>query len=265
MDRGFRSIREIEEMFDIPGMGLTPIAEAAEGKLLTDYILEKPLSSYAESIRAIRAAIHFSNVDEPPKVIMVTSALPGEGKTFFSASLARILAMSGAKVVLLEADMRRPMMADMLRLDKNKPDLAMVLAHTAKFEDAIQRDASGADVIIARSNTPHPQDLLGSRQMHLLVEIMRVKYDMVIIDTPPVMALSDATIVAANAADATIFTVRWASTPREVVGECLARLKTLNVKLAGVVLTQVDLSKQKDYGHGDFGAYYGLYKQYFND
>lgn len=265
MDRGFRSVRDIEIMFDVPGIGLTPVAEAGEGMLLPDYVLQKPLSTYAEAVRSIRAAIHFSNVDSPPKVIMVTSALPGEGKSFFSASLARIMAMSGSKVILIEADMRRPVMADMLKLDKNKPDLAMVLGHVAKLEDAVQRDDSGADVIISRDNIPHPQDMLGSRQMHLLVEVLRLKYDMVIIDTPPVMALSDATIVAANAADATLFTVRWASTPRDVVGECIARLKSLNIKIAGVILTQVDLNKQKDYGHGDFGSYYGLYKKYFND
>jgi len=265
MDRGFRSVREIEAMFDVTGIGLTPLAESSPGMLLPDYVMQKPLSTYAEAVRSIRAAIHFADVDSPPKVIMVTSALPGEGKSFFSASLARILAMSGSRVVLIEADMRRPVMADMLKLDKKKPDLAMVLAHTAKLEEAVQRDKSGADVIISRDNNPHPQDLLGSRQMHLLVEILRLKYDMVIIDTPPVMALSDATIVAANAADATIFTVRWASTPREVVGECLSKLKSLNVKLAGVVLTQVDLDKQKDYGHGDVGSYYGLYKQYFKN
>ncbi|MDD5585352.1 MAG: polysaccharide biosynthesis tyrosine autokinase [Alphaproteobacteria bacterium] len=265
MDRGFRSTREIEELYGVTGIGLTPLAEVTEGVLLHDYILEKPLSSYAESVRAIRTAIHFSNVDTPPKVIMITSALPGEGKTFFSASLARVMAMSGTKVVLIEADMRRPVMADMLKLDKKKPDLAMVLAHDATYDQAIQKDKSGADVIIARDNTPHPQDLLGSKQMQLLIEIMRLKYDMVIIDTPPLMALSDATVIAAKVADTTIFTVRWATTPREVVGECLNKLKGFNVNLAGVVLTQVDLTKQKHYGHGDFGAYYGRYKHYYKD
>src|SRR6185369_13120516 len=100
-------------------------------------------------------------------------------------SLARVLAKSGNKVLLIDGDMRRPRMHSLLNLDKTKPDLALVLAGEATLQQAIQKDASGADVIISRTKTPNPQDLISSKQMEKLVMNARELYDVVIIDTPP--------------------------------------------------------------------------------
>jgi polysaccharide biosynthesis transport protein len=262
LDRGIRALSFIEKNYGVPALGLVPIAETAEGQLPTDYILEKPLSAYAEALRSIRTAIHFSNVDHPPKVMVVTSSLPNEGKTVFCASFARMLAKSGNRVLLIDADMRRPRLHSLLSLDKTRPDLAMVLAGDAPLSEAIQKDVSGADVIIARTKTPNPQDLLSSRQMEKLLAGVRQDYDMVIIDTPPIMAVSDSAL-ASKLADCTVYVVRWASTPREVVAESLKQFANYNIKLTGIVLTQVDLMQQKQYGYGDYGYYYGHYKNYY--
>jgi succinoglycan biosynthesis transport protein ExoP len=262
LDRGIRALSFIEKNYGVPALGLVPLAETAEGQLPTDYILEKPLSAYAEALRSIRTAIHFSNVDNPPKVMVVTSSLPNEGKTVFAASFARMLAKAGNRILLIDADMRRPRLHSLLSLDKTKPDLAMVLAGDAPLSQALQKDASGADVIIARTKTPNPQDLLNSRQMEKLLAGVRQDYDMVIIDTPPVMAVSDSAL-ASKLADCTVYVVRWASTPREVVSESLKQFANYNIKLTGVVLTQVDLQQQKQYGYGDYGYYYGHYKNYY--
>jgi succinoglycan biosynthesis transport protein ExoP len=264
MDRGFRAISVIEKVCNVSGLGMVPIAEVAQGQLPTDYILEKPLSAYAESIRSIRTAIHFSNVDAAPKVIAITSTLPGEGKTIFAASFARLLAQSGSRVLLIDADMRRPRMHSLLGLDKDRPGLAAVLAGEAALDAALQKDTSGAHVIIAHSKTPNPQDLLASKQMERLLTAARQNYDTIIIDTPPVSAVADAAVVA-KLADTTVYIVRWVSTPREVVAEGIRQLQNFNVKLAGVVLTQVDLNEQKQYGYGDYGYYYGKYKDYYTN
>jgi len=264
LDRGIRSLSVAEKVFGVSGLGIVPSAATAEGQLPSDYVLKKPLSVYAESIRSIRAAIHFSNVDKPPKVIMITSSFPGEGKTMFSASFARLLAKSGVKVLLIDADMRRPHVHNILSLDKSKPDLAQVLAHDAKLEDAIQKDISGAHVIIAHTRPPNPQDLVGSHQMEKLIATVREKYDMVIIDTPPVIALTDAALIA-KMADTTVYLARWAFTPREVIAEGLKHLQKFNVKLAGIVLTQVDLADRKRYGYDDYGFYHGQYKNYYTN
>ncbi len=264
LDRGIRSLSMAEKAFGVSGLGIVPVAPTTDGQLPTDYVLKKPLSVYAESIRSVRAAIHFSNVDQPPKVVMVTSSFPGEGKTVFSSSFARLLAKSGSKVLLIDADMRRPRVHSLLSLDRSKPDLAKVLAHNVPLEKAIQKDISGADVIIANTRPPNPQDLVGSHQMEKLLATVREQYDMIIIDTPPVIALNDAALIG-RMADTSVYIVRWASTPREVVGEGLKQLAKFNIKLAGVVLTQVDLENQKRYGYDDYGYYHGQYKNYYTN
>ncbi|MBI3419545.1 MAG: polysaccharide biosynthesis tyrosine autokinase [Proteobacteria bacterium] len=264
LDRGFRALSMVERICGVAGLGIVPIAENPEGQLPTDYILEKPLSAYAEAIRSIRTAVHFSNVDVPPKVMMVTSALPGEGKTIFASSMARLLAKSGNKVLLIDGDMRRPRLHSILSLDKTKPDLAMLLAGDVSFEQVIQKDASGADVIIAHTKTPNPQDLLGSRQMERLIASVRDRYDIILIDTPPIMAVADSAMVA-KLADATLYIIRWAITPREVVQQGIKHLANYNVKITGVVLAQVNLEEQKQYGYGDYGYYYGHYKDYYTN
>jgi exopolysaccharide transport family protein len=262
LDRGIRSLSVAEKLYGVSGLGIVPLAETEEGQLPTDYVIEKPLSIYAESIRSIRAAIHFSNVDQPPKTIAVTSSFPGEGKTVFSISMARLLAKSGLKVALLDGDMRRPRLYSTLNLDKTKPDLALVLAGEATLEAAIQKDVSGADIIIARSKTANPQDLLSSHQMEKLLANLRERYDVVIVDTPPIMAVVDAALIGQKV-DTMVYVVRWSSTPREVVGEGLKQLAKFNVKLAGLVLAQVDLRDRRQYGYDDYSHYYGQYKSYY--
>lgn len=263
MERGYRDLNVMEGALGVAGLGIVPLIESGD-QLPTDYVLEKPLSVYAESIRGVRTAVHFSNVDAPPRVIMVTSSLPGEGKTIFSLCFGRVMAKSGARVLLIDADMRRPRVHSVLGLDKTKPDLARILTGEVQLSDAAQRDISGMDVVIARAKTPNPHDLLASKQMERLLVEARNQYDIVIVDTPPVIAVSDSAVVS-KLVDTTLYLVRWASTPREVVKQGIKRLTDYNVKLAGVVLNQVDLEEQKEYGYGDYGYYYGKYKDYYTN
>ena len=263
MERGCRDLNALATQLVLSGLGIFPLIDACD-QLPTDYVLDKPLSVYAEAIRGVRTAVHFSNVDAPPRVIMVTSSLPGEGKTIFSLSFGRVLAKSGAKVLLIDADMRRPRVHSVLGLDKSKPDLARILSGEVQLAEAIQHDSSGMDVIIARSKTPNPHDLLASKQMERLLAAAREKYDLVIVDTPPVIAVSDSAVVS-KLVDTTIYIVRWASTPREVVKQGVKRLTDYNVRVAGVVLNQVNLEEQKQYGYGDYGYYYSKYKDYYTN
>lgn len=263
MERGYRDLNVMETALGVAGLGIVPLIESGD-QLPTDYVLEKPLSVYAESIRGVRTAVHFSNVDAPPRVIMVTSSLPGEGKTIFSLCFGRVMAKSGARVLLIDADMRRPRVHSVLGLDKTKPDLARILTGEVQLNDAVQRDISGMDVVIAKSKTPNPHDLLASKQMERLLAVAREHYDIVIVDTPPVIAVSDSAVVS-KMVDTTIYIVRWASTPREVIKQGIKRLTDYNVKIAGVVLNQVDLEEQKEYGYGDYGYYYGKYKDYYTN
>ncbi len=263
MERGFRDLNTMETDLGLAGLGIIPLIECGE-HLPTDYVLDKPLSVYAEAIRGVRTAVHFSNVDAPPRVMMVTSSLPGEGKTIFAISFGRVMAKSGARVLLIDADMRRPRVHSVLGLDKSKPDLAHILTGEVQLAAAVQQDVSGMDVVIARSKTPNPHDLLASKQMERLLAMAREQYDLVIVDTPPVVAVSDSAVVS-KLVDTTIYLVRWAATPREVVKQGVKRLTDYNVKLAGVVLNQVNLEEQKQYGYGDYGYYYSKYKDYYTN
>lgn len=263
-DRGFRGQTEIERASGVSGIGMIPALKDLGESGPEDYVLAKPLSAYAEALRTVRTAIHFSNVDAPPKVVMVTSSVPGEGKTTFCVSLGRVLAKGGNKVLLIDADLRRPRVRTQSGADTSKPDLAQVLAGEVPAIAAIQKDASGMDMIIAHTKTPNPQDLLASHQMERLITGLRASYDIIIIDTPPVMAVADAAMVA-KVVDTSLYLVRWATTPREVVLQGLKTMRGFNVRLAGVVLTQVDLEQQAQYGYGDYGTYYGRYKEYYTN
>jgi len=174
------------------------------------------------------------------------------------------MAKAGHKVILVDADLRRPRIYSTLSLNKNKPDLAKLLAGEASLAETVQKDVSGADVIIARSKTVNPQDLLNSHQMEKLLATLRQQYELVIIDTPPIMAVADAAIIGQKV-DTTIYVARWSSTPREVIGNGIKQLLKYNVKLAGLVLSQVDLQNRKQYGYDDYSYYYGQYKAYYTN
>jgi capsular exopolysaccharide synthesis family protein len=262
-DRGFRGAIQIEKATGYPAIGLIPSLKGTSDKLPEDYVLEKPLSSYTEALRSVRTAIHFSNVDAPAKVVMFTSALPAEGKTTLCMSLARTLAMAGNKVLLIEGDLRRPRLKKALKAPASVGDIAQLLAGDKKLEECLVADkASGMHFIVSHGGTPSPQDLLGSQQMERFVSAMRQKYDLIIIDTPPILAVSDAALIG-KMVDTAVFVIRWADTPREVAVGAIKTLLGYKLRLAGIVLSQVDLEAHARYGYGDQGYYYGRYREYY--
>jgi capsular exopolysaccharide synthesis family protein len=259
LDVGFRTGEQFEKISQVPVLGLEPALLSGEPP--HDVVVQRPVSSYSESIRSIRTALRYSDVDNPPKVIAVTSSLPDEGKTVFALSLARSVAKSGGKALLIDCDLRRPSIAKQFNVDPKQGLLAFFDDSTDKSK-IINIDAkSGLHFITASSGTPNPQDLLGSKHMKALIDIMRERYDLIVLDTPPVLAVSDA-LVLSHIVDATIFLVRWAKTPRQVVLGALKSFRTLGGKLAGVVLSRVDMRQHATYGYGDPGYYYGYYGRY---
>jgi succinoglycan biosynthesis transport protein ExoP len=262
LDNGFRSPEQVERLTGVPGLGLIPSVRASRKSQPQDYLLQKPTSAYAEALQSVRTALHFSNVDHPPKVILVTSALPEEGKTTFAVSLGRIAARSGLKVVLVDADMRRPKVARSLGLESDA-GLRELLAGDALIPGVLHKDEpSGMHIIPSQPDTPGPQDLLGSRRMRDLIRQMSSLYDLVVIDSPPIMAVSDA-IVLSGLADATLVMVRWETTPREVTISAVRQLRQSGGRIAGAVLTRVNMRKHARFSYGDSGYYYDKYKGYY--
>ncbi len=262
-DRGFRTVPQLEENTGLPVVGQVPSLKSVTTRPPEDYVVDKPLSAFSEALRSVRTAIHFSNVDTPPKSVMITSSGPSEGKTTFCLSLARSLAAAGNKILLIDADLRRPRVARLLQIKANGKDLSALLTGTHKLNEVLRKDrlVNGLDVIPAFGRAANAQDLLGSKQMKKLVSSLTPKYDLVIIDTPPILAVSDAAMVA-RSVDTSLFIVKWAETSRDTVVHALKQLKNFDCRITGAVLNQVNMNEVAGYGDG---YYNHRYHEYYTD
>src|SRR5262249_47880938 len=152
----------------------------------------------------------------PPKIVLVTSSLPSEGKTVFAASVARSVARSGGRALLVDCDLRRPGVAKVMGRATGD-GLVNLFDDTKNVDSIIEVDeASGAHYIPASGGTANPQDLLGSQHMRAFLEQMRSRYDLIVLDSPPVLAVSDA-IILSHSVDTTLYVVHWERTPRQAV------------------------------------------------
>lgn len=261
---------EVERRLGLPYLGAVPTlgttvddAKILKGMTPADYLLAKPLSSFAESLRKLRASILFSKVGEPVKVIAVTSSLPGEGKTTTTFSLARTLATSGAKVVVVDCDLRQSAINQFLK-EPASIGLLEVLNGVATLDQAVITDESGAHILPLAKSAYTPRDVLGSSAMHKLLQDLRDRYEIVLLDTAPLLAIADTRILAPHA-DAVVMLVRWKKTPVKAVQSALALLQGTRAFIAGVALTQMDLKAQSRYGYGDSYYYYANYRKYYAD
>lgn len=261
LDNGFRTGEQLEKIAHVTPLGLVPDVRN-EKDPPQETVVTHPVSPYAESIRTIRTALRYSDVDNPPKVILITSSLPDEGKSVFALSLARSVSFSGGRSLLVDCDLRRPSIAKLLH-SEDGPGLLSLFESDASIARAIRVDAeSGMHYIAAAGGTANPQDLLGSRHFRTVLQDLRQKYDLIVLDTPPVLAVSDALILS-HSADTTMFLVRWGRTARPVVTGALKSFRQHGGHLAGVVLSRVDFRRHATYGYGDAGYYYGYYGRHY--
>lgn len=263
MDNGVRTGEQIEEIGGGPTLAMIPSVKSASGISPEDTLIDAPTSPLAEAFRTLRAGLVLSNVDHPPKCIMVTSSLPLEGKTFTAVGLARASAVGGQKVLLIDADLRRPRSHHVFG-SKGERGLVHALAGEAHVKDLIYKDAkSELHVLPAGKGIANPGDLFHSNQMKKLIENLTKNYDLIVIDSPPVMAVSDALILT-KLVDKLLFVVRWNETPRQVVAEAINKLANVGETSVHTVITQVNLRKHARYGYGDYAYYYGRYKSYYS-
>jgi capsular exopolysaccharide synthesis family protein len=224
--------------------------------------MSNPLSHVSEAVRSLRTGIQMSNVDAPPKVIQVTSALPSEGKSTLAVSLALSAAASGQRVLLIDGDLRHPSTSQFFGL-VNKPGLVECLASDADQDEILHKDAaSGLHILPAGGKTHHPPDLLGSDRMRCLVRTAASNFDYVVIDSPPIAPVVDACVIS-HLADRIIFTVAWKRTPREAIVQALKNSSLKLHKVAGIAFNMIDERDMTTYGrYGYYGSkYYGHYYQ----
>ncbi len=264
---GFTTPREVEQTLGIPV--LASVRKLKRSDLVKDgksvpvpfYQLHYPLSPFSEAMRTLRSSIHMSDVDQPPKVIHVTSARPSEGKTTIAVSLAISAAFAGLKVVLVDADLRHPSASRFFKLEKEK-GLVDLLTGAATAEDVLSsyKDLK-LTVLPAGSKSLNPSDVLGSERMKGLIARLREGFDYVVLDTPPVGPVVDP-IILANLADKTVFVIQWASTPRELVEKSIQQV-SMHKRVAGVVFNSVNQDRAKKYG-GEY-SYGKAYEKYYSE
>jgi exopolysaccharide transport family protein len=263
LDSGLRTGRQVEEALGIPALGLVPRLDHLKRRQRPhQYLLAKPLSAYAESLRSIFTSLRLSNVDDPPKVVLVTSSLPQEGKTTLALSLASFAARSSQRVLLLDLDLRHPSIHRDLDL-KPATGFVELMAGEASLEDVIVHDEeTGIDLLPIKKQTANPTDILGSQKMRSLLAELRASYDFVVIDSAPLLGVTDSK-VAALLADKVLFVAKWEKTNVETARNGLQHLLEIKAPVAGAVLTQVDIKRHAMYGYGDVGQYYGKYQRYY--
>lgn len=268
LEQSLRTPEDVQGRVGAPCLGAIPFVDrrtrTIDGELLSpeEFILKRPLSAFGEALRSVRAGVFFANPDRKVKVLAVTSALPDEGKTTTAVGLARISALAGSKTVLVDCDLRHRSATHTLGLDIEK-GLTEVLFRTASLNEVIQRDqGSGADIVPLAQAEFTPRDLFSSEAMKSLIEALRVRYDVVILDTAPVMPISD-TRVLAGIADSVLVVCRWGRTPASVVRSAVERLRQHNAKIAGVVLEGVEtgIVSRLLYDRPDY--YSELYQTYY--
>lgn len=265
LDAGLATAEDVEQRLDVSYLGAIPLlASVAEGKISSpiDYVIEKPLSSFAEAFRNLRASVTYSRLGEPVKVVAITSSLPGEGKTTTSVCLARSAAQQGLRVVLVDCDLRRRSVNRLFGAEPTR-GLIEVLAGEASLEEVLTTDqVTGARLLPLAKSSLTPKDVFGSAAMDRLLDELRRTYDLVILDTAPVLPVADTRVLAPKA-DVVVFLAHWRKTPQHAIEAAFRLLSGTGAHLAGVALTQVDMKQQSKYGYGDPGYYYAEYKKYY--
>ncbi len=261
MCTGFRSVGELELALGLPVLATIPEVRPRRGRLkdVALEVLRKPQSAFSEALRGleITLSMHSGGGAEEEfgkgKVVLVTSALPDEGKTSTAVSLARRLAASGHRVVIVDADLRRAAVAGALGLRTVKHSLGDFLARRCSLDDALSADPHSSVVALAGSHIEKEMDWNGSRAMAALIRRLRGIADFVVIDSPPVLAVQDAKLLA-PLTDGTIFVVRWGKTPREAASIAVKGLRDFGATFLGTALARTDIKNFRYYSFGYSGV-----------
>ena len=245
-------------------LGPTPLIETKDSD--TDsrqaelVCLSAPKSTASESYRGIRTNILFASAGEAPQVILVSSPGPREGKTLTTANLAVTMAQAGSRVLTIDCDLRRPKIHKMFGFPKDR-GLTNLLVGNATLEEAIiHSEVPNLDILPSGPLPPNPSEMLGSKRMGDLLKALRKRYDRILIDSPPVTAVTDAVILG-KSVDGVVMVIRAAQTVREVAKNSIHQLHAVGANILGVVLNAVDIGKDKYY----YYYYYQYYHYYYGD
>jgi succinoglycan biosynthesis transport protein ExoP len=257
MNDTIKTPEDVTQRLKLPFLGLVPAVRGDKHPVLASSHVPH---DFGESFRALRTSLISKYPGEGTKIVVVTSAQPLEGKTTTAATIAMALAFGGARVLLIDADMRRPGLHRPLRLTNDR-GLSQVLVGQARVRDVIQRTVDPNLLAITAGKTPpNPSELLASERMKtLLTNLAHGPFDWIIVDTPPVLAVTDAVVLAPLVSGVT-FVVGAEMTRRRLAERAIETVMQTRPKYAAVVLNKVDFARNKYY----YSRYYGhQYKNYY--
>ena len=271
LDNTVRTTDQAQQISSLPSLGMIPLGSRTDEKkpvrplaitlgskesveLITQ---ARPQSQMAESYRALRTSLLLSSLGAPPKILLITSALPQEGKTTTSINTAIVLAQKGVRVLLIDADMRRPSIHKTLGIGP-RSGLSNVLTGTAELTSTIVKSPMMANLFVLPAGTPppNPAELLASVHMKALLTQLRDQYDHIVIDTPPTLSVTDA-VVLSTRADAVVLVIRSGQTTKTALRRARDLLMQVNARVAGVLLNAVDLTSPDYYYYYEYRQKYG--------
>ena len=257
LDNTVKNPDEVQEKLRVPLLGTLPKMKTNKKGQFQQF-WQKPQGPFAEALRTVRTGVVLSSLDKPAKIIVVTSTVPGEGKSTVALNLGAALAQM-ENTLVIGADLRRPSLANKCQLTPNHPGLTHFVAGTAKLEDCIEHlPELNLYVMPAGIIPPNPLEIISSKKFVQALKFLRERFDRIVIDSAPVQAVSDALILASNA-DSVIYVVKADATSATQAQKGIAGIVASNEPFTGVVLNMFDPKK----AHGYFGYKYYNYHNYY--
>ncbi|MCU1424833.1 MAG: chromosome partitioning protein [Microbacteriaceae bacterium] len=254
LDTRIHGAHDVEAITDRPILGGISFDPDAKARPLI--VHADPRNPRAESFRTLRTNLQFVNLDNGPRAFVVTSSLPGEAKTTTTANLAIALAETGARVAIIDGDLRLPRLAEYMDIEGGA-GLTDVLIGRAELADVLQRWGKGQLFVLPAGRIPpNPSELLGSSAMVALLDTLNANFDYVLVDAPPLLPVTDAAILSRLTAGAIVVSAAG-RTKRTELTAALTSLEHIGSKVVGVIMTMLPTKGPDSYGYGSYGAYYG--------
>ena len=268
LNNTFRSPAQLEQMTGEYVLGVLPVlGRRLHRKEVIGYFRDNPKSALAEAVRSLRTSILFSDVDNPPKTIMFTSSVPKEGKSTTSMLVALTSRQMGKSAIIVDCDLRLPSIAQLYSDDIGEHGLLSAIEGSVPIEEAIYRDpTTGLDVLMTTPGEPRSSvnaaDILSSKRFEDIIEFLKSRYDLVILDTPPTLVVADARILASHV-DAVVYVVHWDRTPRAAVQEGLRDLRSVKAPIIGVAFTMLNERRAARHSYDGYSYFKGRYRDYY--
>ncbi|MFN3213532.1 MAG: GumC family protein [Henriciella sp.] len=248
---------DVEANFKVPFLGNFPQIAGSGRKKPGDFLVNNPMSSYAEALRNLRASLMFADLDSTVKTVAITSSQPDEGKSTLTFGLGRMCAMSGTKTLIVDGDFRRRQLSSNSVGDSQEHGFLEYLFGECSLEEAIVKDEkTDLDILPLTADRHTPRDVFGSRVFDDMLAPLKEKYDLIIFDTGPILLMAE-TRVLASKVDQTVVVARWLKTNRAALKETLSILTDFGARVTGIALNRVDMNKyhRQGYGHSGYKSY----------